>query len=96
MVLWEHRVEETHEPKKVGYSELMGEAVQPGWSARMRPVEVGCPGFVARATVSLHSELGIKGQNLRRAVKNMYLAVEQASEGLWLRRKQEKTATLFC
>lgn len=43
--------------------QLIEEATQArlegGW---LRPAEVGCHGFVAKSTVPLLSELGIKGQ----------------------------------
>lgn len=64
----------------------MGEAAWPGWSTRLRLVEVGCCGYVANSTVSLLSELVIKWQNLRHAAKNMTLVAEQASAWLWRRR----------
>lgn len=38
-------------------------------------------------TVSFLSGLGIKGQNLKRAIKNKSLAEEWAGEWMWLRRK---------
>lgn len=38
-------------------------------------------------TVSFLSEFGIKGQNLKRAIKNKSLAEESAGEWMWLRRK---------
>ena len=85
-VPWEDRVQEAYERKKAKYAELLEEAAQRGWRARLRPVEVGCCGFVAKCGLSLLSELSIKGQNLRRTAKNMSLAAETANEWLWLKR----------
>lgn len=48
----ENRVEEANELLKARYPGLMGEAAQRGWSARLRPVEVGGCGVVAGLTVS--------------------------------------------
>ena len=55
----EDRVEEANELKKAKYAEMAGEAVQRGWSTRLRPIEIGAWGFVARSATSLLSELGI-------------------------------------
>ena len=85
-VPWEDRVEEANERKRDRYAELAEQAEQRGWSARVRPVEVGCRGFVARSTTALLCELGIRGKEQRVAVKNMSLAAERASQWLWLRR----------
>jgi len=42
---------------------LGAEAEQRGWKVRIRPVEVGCRGFVAKSVVSLLRELGGSGQS---------------------------------
>ena len=86
-VPWEDRVEEAYERKKARYAEMAAEAEQRGWRARVRPVEVGCRGFVAKSVIALLTELGIRGRCLKLAVSNMSLAAERASEWLWLRRK---------
>ena len=71
---------------------MSGEAAQRGWSTRLRPIEIGAQGFMARSAISLLSELGICG-SLRQTVSNMSLAAERASE--W-RVGKEKTYFLGC
>jgi hypothetical protein len=86
-VPWEDRVEVANELKKAKYAEMAEEAAQRGWSSRLRPIEIGARGFVARSAISLLTELGICGRSLRQAVSNMSVAAERASEWLWVRRK---------
>ncbi|KAK0145224.1 hypothetical protein N1851_015879 [Merluccius polli] len=83
---WEDRVEEANELKRAKYTEIAEEAAQRGWSVRLRPIEIGARGFVARSAISLLSELGIRGRSLRQVVSSMSLAAERASEWLWVRR----------
>ena len=86
-VPWEDRVVEANERKKAKYAEMAAEAEQRGWKARLRPVEVGCRGFVAKSVFALLTELGVRGRSLKLAIRNMSQAAERASEWLWLRRK---------
>ncbi len=53
MVPWESLVEEAFERKRVWYDELAAHVQQQGWRAKVRPVEVGCRGFVAASTSRL-------------------------------------------
>ena len=43
------------------YTEMSGKAAQRGWSTRLRPIEIGVQGFVAKSAISWLSELGICG-----------------------------------
>ena len=86
-VPWEDRVDMAYERKKARYAELAADAEQQGWRARVRPVEVGCRGFVAKSAFALLTELGIRGRRMKLATKSMSQAAESASEWLWLRRK---------
>ena len=85
-VPWESSVEEAYERKKLRYAELGAEAEQRGWKVRIRPVEVGCRGFVARSAVSLLRELGGRGQSVRKVVKELSDEAAQASQWIWIRR----------
>lgn len=49
--------QEVFERKKLKYS-----VQEQGCSAKIYPVEVGCPGFVTTSTVKLVRALGISGQ----------------------------------
>ena len=50
---------------KAKYTEMAEEAAQRGCSTRLRPIEIGARGFMARSAISLLSELGVCGQSLR-------------------------------
>lgn len=55
---------------------------------KVRPVEVGCRGFVANSTVRLLKEVGIRGHAQRKSIKELAAAAERSSHWLWLRRKE--------
>ncbi|KAL0186294.1 hypothetical protein M9458_017964, partial [Cirrhinus mrigala] len=57
-VPWEDALEEAFEHKKLRYSNIAAEAENKGWKIRVRPVEVGCRGFVASTTAKLLREVG--------------------------------------
>ena len=86
-VPWEDAVQEAFERKKLRYSDLAAEAEQRGWRAKVCPAEVGCRGFVATSTVRLMKDLGISGQVLRQAIKELSRLAERSSQWLWLKRK---------
>lgn len=86
-VPWEDAVDEAYERKHLRYAELAAEAQQRGWNAEVRPVEVGCRGFVARSTTRLFADLGIRGQSQRSAIKAASEAAERSSQWLFMRRK---------
>ena len=85
-VPWEDAVEEAYERKKLRYSNLAAEAEDRGWKARVRPVEVGCRGFVASSTAKLLREVGVRGQAHRQAIKELANTAERTSHWLWLKR----------
>ena len=51
MAPWGDGVEEVFEVKKASYSEMMEETARQGWIAQLRPVKVGCRGFVDKSTM---------------------------------------------
>ncbi|KAK0136320.1 hypothetical protein N1851_027790 [Merluccius polli] len=61
-VPWESSVEEAYERKRLRYTELVADVQQQGWRAKVRPVEVGCRGFVATSTFRLLREMGVQGK----------------------------------
>ena len=85
-VPWENSVEAAFERKKARYADLKTESEQRGWKTRVRPVEVGCRGFVAGSAVSLLRELGVQGQNLRKTVREMSDEAARSSQWIWIRR----------
>ncbi len=91
-VPWEDATDEAYERKKLRYSDLKAEAEQRGWRASVRPVEVGCRGFIATSTLNLLKELGIHGQALRRTIRETSDTAEHCSRWLWLRRKDPRWA----
>ncbi|KAK0156516.1 Retrovirus-related Pol polyprotein from type-1 retrotransposable element R2 [Merluccius polli] len=91
-VPWEGAVEEAYERKKLRYTELAADAQQQGWNAKVRPVEVGCRGFVASSTSRLLLEMGVRGKAHRQAVKDLSTAAEKGSQWLWIKRKDSTWA----
>ena len=75
-----------YESKKLRYSNL---AEERGWKIRVRPVEVGCRGFVAGTTAKLLMEVGVRGQAHRQAIKELTNTAERTSH--WLRLKRSDT-----
>lgn len=86
-VPWEDNTEEAFERKRLRYSDLKAEAEGRGWKAMVRPVEVGCRGFIATSTLNLLKELGIHGQALRHTIREAADTAERCSQWLWMRRK---------
>lgn len=86
-VPWEDAVDEAYERKHLRYAELAAEAQHRGWNAEVRPVEVGCRGFVARSATGLFADLGIRGRDQRSAIKAASEAAERSSQWLFMRRK---------
>ena len=86
-VPWECSVEEVYERKRLRYAELAADVQQRGWRAKVRPVEVGCRGFVATSTSRLLREMGVRGKAHRQAVKDLSRAAEKGSQWLWMKRK---------
>lgn len=91
-VPWEDSMEEAFERKHLRYSDLAAEARQRGWNTEVRPVEVGCRGFVGTSTTKLLRDLGVKGKNLRAAVKAASEAAERSSQWLWVKRSDPSWA----
>ena len=79
--------DEAYERKHLRYAELVAEAQHRGWNTEVRPVEVGCRGFVAASTTKLLRDLGIRGQSQRLAIKAASEAAERSSQWLWMKRK---------
>ena len=91
-VPWEGAVEEAYERKMLRYTELAAEVKQQGWRAEIRPVEVGCRGFIATSTSRLLREMGVRGKALRQAVRDLSGAAEKGSQWLWMKRKDSTWA----
>ena len=85
-VPWEDALEEAFERKKLRYSNLAAEAEDNGWRVKVRPVEVGCRGFVASTMAKLLREVGVRGQAHRQAIKELAKTAETTSHWLWLKR----------
>lgn len=86
-VPWEGAVEEAYERKRLRYADLAADAQQQGWKAFVRPVEVGCRGFIATSTSRFLREMGVRGKSHRQAVKDLAAAAEKGSRWLWIKRK---------
>lgn len=86
-VPWEGAVEEAYERKKLRYADLAVDVQQQGWRAEVRPVEVGCRGFIATSTSRLLKEMGVQGKAHRQAVRDLSRAAEKGSQWLWIKRK---------
>ncbi|KAK0136753.1 Retrovirus-related Pol polyprotein from type-2 retrotransposable element R2DM [Merluccius polli] len=91
-VPWEDNVGEAYERKKLRYAELAADAEQRGWKATVRPVEVGCRGFVGRSVPGLLKDMGIRGQAQQQTIKALSSAAERASQWLWIRRRDNSWA----
>ncbi len=87
-VPWEEAIDEAFERKRLRYADLAAEAEDRGWKVNVRPVEVGCRGFVASSTTRLLKEVGIRGQAQRKTIKDLATAAERSSHWLWLKRKE--------
>ncbi|KAL6458201.1 hypothetical protein MHYP_G00334310 [Metynnis hypsauchen] len=88
-------MEEAYERKHLRYSELAAEARHQGWNTEVRPVEVGCRGFVGKSATKLLRDMGIRGQSLRTAIKAASEAAERSSQWLWLKRNDPSWAPRF-
>lgn len=89
---WESAEEEAYVRKKLRYVELAADAKQQGWKVEVRPVEVGCRGFVATSTSRLLREMVVRGKTHRQAVKDLSKAAEKGSQWLWIKRKDSTWA----
>ncbi len=87
-VPWEEAIDEAFERKWLRYADLAAEAEDRGWKVNVRPVEVGCRGFVASSTTRLLKEVGIRGQVQRKTIKDLATAAERSSHWLLLKRKE--------
>ncbi|KAL3973956.1 proto-oncogene serine/threonine-protein kinase Pim-1 [Sarotherodon galilaeus] len=85
-VPWEEAIEEAFERKKLQYANLAAEAEDRSWKIKVRPVEVGCRGFVASITEKLLREIGIRGKAQRQAMRELANTAERTSHWLLLKR----------
>lgn len=86
-------MEEAYERKHLRYAELAAEAQHRGWSTEVRPVEVGCRGFVATSTTKLLRDLGIRDQSQCSAIKAASEATGKSSQWLWMKRRDPTLLT---
>ena len=56
--------------------------------AHTRAVEIGVRGFVAKSTITLQLDFGIRGRSLKGVSKKLSEAAEKVSQRLWLRHSQ--------
>jgi len=77
-VPWENSVEAAYERKQDML--ISTEAKQCGWGTEDHPVEIGCRGFVATSTTEMLTDLGIRGQSHRLAIKAASKAAERSSQ----------------
>ncbi|KAI8489350.1 hypothetical protein Bbelb_327930 [Branchiostoma belcheri] len=82
-VPWESRIVEAHERKRAKYTELVIDSQKRGWRARCAPVEVGCRGFAGQSLSRSLKLLGVRGPQLRHAIRDILEAAERASRWLW-------------
>lgn len=75
-VPWEDQMEEAFQRKRANYEELACECRSK--KTRCNSTEVGCRGFVGQSLVRALKMLGVKGQQNRRALRNISDAAEKA------------------
>ncbi len=73
--------------QKLRYTKLAADVQQRGWKAKVRPVEVGCRGFIANSTSRFLKEMRVRGKANRQAVKDLSRAAENGSQWLWMKRR---------
>ena len=89
-VPWEGSIEEAFERKKLRYADLAAEAEQRGWATKIRPVEVGCRGFVAKSTTKLLRDMRFGGRTLCRTIRELGDTAERSSHWLWSKRRDQE------
>ncbi|XP_062387675.1 uncharacterized protein LOC134076569 [Sardina pilchardus] len=85
-VPWEDRMEEAFERKRAKYEGLVGDCRSSGWKTRCDPIEVGCRGFAGQSLYQVLKRLGVRGLQMRRAIRSITDAAEKASRWLWIKR----------
>ena len=85
-VPWEEHVEETHDPSKYKYDELLGTCQNNRWNASCTPIEVGSRGFVARSLCKALSDIGLAGTRKRKAIETKIKTTERTAKWLGLKR----------
>ncbi len=91
-VPWEDNVQDAYERKKEKYEELRLQCTERGWRAHCFPFEVSCRGFIAQSTIAFLRSLGIGGQCMRKACKDLEVAAESGSAWIWWKRWEETIA----
>jgi hypothetical protein len=87
-VPWEEAFDEANERKRARYAELEELVRGKGWSAWTFPVEIGARGFPGRSVYRLLTALGVRGRDLRDAVRRLGDTAERTSCWLWWKRNQ--------
>ena len=64
-------MKEALEHKTVRYTHLAATAEERGWRVEVRPVVVGCKGFVASSTPRLLREVGLTGLAHRKTLNSL-------------------------
>ena len=79
----EERVEISNELKRSKYAELEAAGRLNGWSVKIWAVEVGSRGFPAASMATFLKQVGCKGGERRKILKQLGSEAEQASATLW-------------
>ena len=79
----EERIEVSGEIKKTKYEAIAIDGRQKGWKVRIWAVEVGCRGFPASSMASFLKEIGYRGKEGKRVIKEISNAAEMASHSIW-------------
>lgn len=84
---WKAAVEEAFERKSLRYTELVADAEQRGWKAKVCPVEAVCRVFMDKSTIRLLKDLGIQRQTLCQTINALSGAAEEARRCIWMKRQ---------
>lgn len=82
-VPWEENIAFAHERKLKRYDELATQCNDRGWNCEVFAVEVGCRGFTGRSTTRFLERIGLRGKQLRMALKAITESAEGASAWIW-------------
>ena len=88
-VPYESRIDDQHQFKTRKYEDLVRELRSEGYTALLRPVEVGARGFVGASMCQLLSQLGIRGHRRTKILKKLSEVAEKSSSWLWTMRNSK-------
>ena len=70
----------TFKRKKLKFAELVAEAMERGWQAHTKTVEIGMRGFASKSTTTLLLDFGFRERSLKGALKEFSEAAEEARQ----------------